>query len=57
MWKKLQSDQLAEFQVLGFVHLTHSAPAQQSNDAVSLGEQRARHKPSLVQRGGFRTMR
>ena len=39
--EKLQRDRLAEFEVVGAVHLAHAAAAEQADDAIAIGEDRA----------------
>ena len=39
--KKLESDRLAEFEIVGAVDLAHAAAAQQFDDAVALSEDSA----------------
>ena len=50
--QELQRDRLAELQVVGAVDLPHAAAPDQADDAVALGEDRARREASGVDRVG-----
>ena len=50
--QELQRDRLAERQVVGAIDLAHAASPEQRDDAVAVGEHRARHEPSRGGAGG-----
>ena len=48
--KKFQRDGLRELQVVGPIDLAHSAFAQESDDSIAIGQDRAGHKARIVDR-------
>ena len=48
--QELQRDGLAELQVVGAVDLTHAAVADETDDAITIGEDRAGRKAAAIER-------
>jgi len=47
--QELESNRLAEFQIIGTVNLAHTASAQESDDAVTPRQYRTRYEAGLIQ--------
>jgi hypothetical protein len=46
--KELESDSLAQLEIVGSIYLAHAAFAQQANNSISLEQDCAGNKPSVV---------
>jgi hypothetical protein len=48
--KQLESDNVAEFEILGAVNLAHAAAPQQSHDSIAFNENRSRRESAVARR-------
>src|SRR6476660_6917537 len=46
--KELESDGLAQLEIIGSIYLAHAAFAQQANNSISLEQDCAGNKPSVI---------